>query len=64
MGTDVDMDYTIDDRVISDTPTITPPVKHKPGDPHQYEIACVVCGERGTLRLTVDPETAAPESRP
>lgn len=31
---------------------------HEPGDSHQYRIACEVCGERGTIRLTVDPETA------
>lgn len=32
--------------------------RHEPGDPHQYRITCEVCGERGTIRLTVDPETA------
>jgi hypothetical protein len=31
---------------------------HKPGDSHRYRITCEVCGERGTIRLTVDPETA------
>ncbi len=32
--------------------------EHKPGDPHQYRLTCEVCGDRGTIRLTVDPETA------
>jgi hypothetical protein len=29
---------------------------HQPGDPHQYEIACKVCGQPGTIRISVDPE--------
>ena len=33
-------------------------VKHEPGDPHQYKITCTVCGESGTVRITVDPETS------
>jgi hypothetical protein len=37
---------------------------HKPGDPHQYRITCEVCGERGAIRLTVDPETAPPDPKP
>jgi hypothetical protein len=28
-----------------------------PGDPHHYRITCTVCGEQGTIRLTVDPQT-------
>lgn len=32
--------------------------QHQPGDPHQYEIACKVCDQHGTLRVSVDPETA------
>ena len=34
--------------------------EHKPGDPHQYRITCSICGERGTIRLTVDPEKSEP----
>lgn len=33
-----------------------PAPEHAPGDPHSYVIACDVCGQRGTLRFTVDPE--------
>jgi hypothetical protein len=37
--------------------------EHNPGDHHQYQITCEICGIRGTIRLSVDPETAiAPES--
>ena len=51
----IDLEYT-------PIPTpISQPVKHEPGDPHQYRITCVVCGEQGTIRLTVDPETAPKE---
>lgn len=28
---------------------------HQPGDPHEYEITCNVCGQVGNVRLTVDP---------
>ena len=50
---DIDLEYT---------PIITPILKkHEPGDPHQYRITCKVCGERGMIRLTIDPETVAPE---
>jgi hypothetical protein len=31
--------------------------QHKPGDPHQYRLTCEVCGESGTIRLTIDPGT-------
>jgi hypothetical protein len=30
---------------------------HEPGEPHRYQIECP-CGQRGTIRLSVDPETA------
>jgi hypothetical protein len=31
--------------------------RHEVGDPHLYQIVCVVCGQRGVLRLSVDPAT-------
>lgn len=34
------------------------PDGHKPGDQHRYLIECSVCGERGTIRLSVDPQAA------
>lgn len=33
-----------------------PAGEHAPGDPHQYRITCKVCGERGTIRLSIEPE--------
>lgn len=29
--------------------------EHRPGDPHEYAIRCVVCGEAGTVRLSIEP---------
>ena len=29
---------------------------HKPGEAHRYRIECEVCGERGTVRLSVEPQ--------
>jgi hypothetical protein len=37
--------------------TVRTPDAHKPGDPHQYKLICEVCGEHGTIRVSVDPET-------
>lgn len=31
------------------------PRQHQVGDFHEYQIVCKVCGEYGTLRLTIDP---------
>lgn len=31
---------------------------HQPGDPHDYLIECRTCGERGMIRLTIDPQAA------
>jgi hypothetical protein len=30
--------------------------EHRPGDPHEYDIRCTVCGEPGVVRLTIDPQ--------
>jgi len=43
-----------------DAAPVTSIEAHEPGDNHQYEIECKVCGESGVIRLTVDPERAAP----
>lgn len=32
--------------------------QHEPGANHEYEIECRVCGQRGMIRLSVDPPTA------
>ncbi len=50
---------TRDAKFGQDAAQPAPPEAHEPGDNHQYEIACKVCGERGVIRLTVDPERAA-----
>lgn len=34
-----------------------PSAGHKPGDPHRYLLECAVCGQRGTVRLSVEPES-------
>jgi hypothetical protein len=31
---------------------------HEPGDNHEYDLTCKVCGQPGVIRLTIDPETA------
>jgi hypothetical protein len=31
---------------------------HKPGDPHQYRTECHICGERGYLHLSLEPQFA------
>ena len=28
---------------------------HTAGEPHDYRIECVVCGQRGVVRLTIEP---------
>jgi hypothetical protein len=40
-----------------DTPEAS---RHEVGDPHQYQIVCLVCGQWGVLRLSVDPQTVVP----
>lgn len=30
---------------------------HKPGDPHEYRVQCKVCGEYGTVQLSILPQT-------
>lgn len=32
-------------------------VAHEPGAQHRYRIRCIDCGQQGTIRLAVDPET-------
>lgn len=32
---------------------------HKPGESHAYRIECEVCGQRGTVNLSIEPQTAA-----
>ncbi len=33
------------------------PMPHEPGESHRYDLRCSVCGERGLIRVTIDPET-------
>ena len=40
--------------------TAPSPSEHKRGETHRYRITCEVCGESGTIRLTVDPECWVP----
>jgi hypothetical protein len=40
-------------------PALPIPDPHKPGDNHDYRIECVVCGERGVLQLSVEPQRSA-----
>jgi hypothetical protein len=39
-----------------DLPSPTDFLDHEPGAPHQYEIICKVCGVRGMVRLSIDPQ--------
>jgi hypothetical protein len=32
---------------------------HGDGEPHRYRIECEVCGQRGTVNLSIEPQTAA-----
>jgi hypothetical protein len=32
------------------------PGEHEPGANHEYELVCKVCGQAGTIRITIDPE--------
>jgi hypothetical protein len=36
---------------------------HKPGGPHEYALSCKVCGEPGTVRLSIDPQWADKDQR-
>jgi hypothetical protein len=31
-------------------------VDHKPGEPHEYSVTCMVCGQNGTVRLSIEPQ--------
>lgn len=35
------------------------PGTHKPGDHHEYRIECSICGQRGQVQLSVEPQRAA-----
>lgn len=37
-----------------------PSGKHELGQPHRYRIECEVCGHRGHLQLSVEPQSANP----
>lgn len=32
--------------------------EHTEGEPHEYRITCRVCGEQGTVRLSIEPQVA------
>ncbi len=32
------------------------PIRHRAGDPHQYRLECIECGQSGVIRVTIDPE--------
>lgn len=32
------------------------PEKHEPGESHRYQIECSVCGQRGQVQLSVEPQ--------
>lgn len=34
--------------------------EHKPGDNHEYEMRCKVCGQFGTVQLNLVPQTSEP----
>lgn len=36
--------------------------QHEPGDLHRYRIECEVCGQQGTIRLSIDPDHVATEA--
>jgi hypothetical protein len=38
----------------------SPSEPHKPGDPHQYRTECHICGQRGYLHVSLEPQFAAP----
>lgn len=38
--------------------------KHQPGEAHQYDLTCRVCGQNGTVSVSVEPQYAAPTVAP
>jgi hypothetical protein len=30
---------------------------HEPGEPHQYVVRCTVCGQPGTVQLSIEPQS-------
>jgi hypothetical protein len=36
-----------------------PAEPHQPGEPHDYRLTCAVCGEKGTVRVSVEPTHGA-----
>ena len=36
--------------------------EHAPGDPHRYRIECEVCGQRGMVRISIDPQYPPPRN--
>ena len=34
---------------------------HEPGEPHRYRIDCTICGQPGTVRVSVEPQRKAAE---
>lgn len=36
-----------------------PPLTHEPGESHRYRVECEVCGQPGTVQLSVEPQRAA-----
>lgn len=35
------------------------PEPHRPGEQHRYRIQCEICGQRGTIQLSIEPQTPA-----
>jgi hypothetical protein len=33
---------------------------HEPGEPHQYDLTCRLCGQKGTVSVAVEPQYAPP----
>ena len=34
--------------------------QHRPGEAHQYDLTCRVCGQKGTVTVAVEPQYVAP----
>lgn len=40
------------------------PSPHEPGDPHRYgPIECQVCGQRGQINISIEPQNVPPTSK-
>lgn len=50
---------TLDKRNIAALERLLPPrPKHEAGELHHYQLECTVCGQQGTVNLSIEPQRA------